>query len=137
MPDYAAKDALERLDQDLDAREELIREIVLERMEELPKPELTDSVIATYFVVSDGKRVYEVGQTIAYHQTTAIKHPEPGSLVGLLSGLFHGTRSSLEAAIPQEVAARSVVYLWPAMPLIILTNPLLEQAVTLTAPQED
>ena len=86
MAGYADKAALERLDQDLDAREELIRRLVAERLPEFPDADLSEHVVATYFVVSERKGLLDVGRTIAYHQTTAEKHAEPGSLVARCTG---------------------------------------------------
>ncbi len=77
---------LERLDQDLDGREALIRRLVVERLPELPEADVTSDVVATYFVVCEQKGLLEVGRTIAYHQTTAIRQPEPGSLVAACTG---------------------------------------------------
>ena len=59
---------------------------MVERLQELPSHDLSDNVVATYFVVTDGKKVFDAGKTIAYHQTTSIKHPEPNSLVGKCTG---------------------------------------------------
>ena len=78
--------ALERLDQDLDAREQLIRRLVVERLPEFPEADVTSDVVATYFVVSERKGLLDVGRTIAYHQTTAVRDPEPGSLVAACTG---------------------------------------------------
>jgi ribulose 1,5-bisphosphate carboxylase large subunit-like protein len=86
MPDYAARDALQRIDQDLDAREELIRRLVVDHLPEFGEVDLTHDVVATYFVVSESKPLLEVGRTIAYHQTTAAKHPEPGTLLASCTG---------------------------------------------------
>jgi ribulose-bisphosphate carboxylase large chain len=86
MKGYVEKNAIARLDIDLDAREELIRSLVVERMQELPVPDLSEHVVATYFIATDGKKVFDAGKTIAYHQTTSIKHPDPNSLVGKCTG---------------------------------------------------
>ena len=86
MPGHLEKGLAKFFDLDLDAREDAIRKIVCERMAELETPDLTSDVVATYFVVSDGRKVHDVGRTISYHQTTAEKHPEPGSLVERCTG---------------------------------------------------
>jgi ribulose 1,5-bisphosphate carboxylase large subunit-like protein len=86
MAGYAARDALQQIDQDLDAREELIRGLVVERLPEFAQPDLTRDVVATYFVVAESRPLLEVGRTIAYHQTTAAKHPQPGTLLASCTG---------------------------------------------------
>ncbi len=66
---------------DLDAREERIRQIVTERLGETPPPASPDHIVATYFFAFRTIDLKDAIQEIAYHATSGIKHPPPGSLL--------------------------------------------------------
>jgi ribulose-bisphosphate carboxylase large chain len=72
---------LEQLWYDLDAREERLRAIITERLGERPPPAVDGHVVATYFLALRTKRLAETAREIAYHATSGIKHPPPGSLL--------------------------------------------------------
>jgi ribulose 1,5-bisphosphate carboxylase large subunit-like protein len=72
---------LEALWVDLDRREELLREIVDDRLAERPAPTIEDQVVATYFFAFRSSRLEDAVKSIAYHATSGIKHPPPGSLL--------------------------------------------------------
>ncbi len=66
---------------DLDAREERIREIVQARLAVSPAPTSPDHIVATYFFAFRSTKLAEAVKDIAYHATSGIKHPPPGSLL--------------------------------------------------------
>ena len=71
---------------DLDHREERIRQVVCDVMEELPAADLSESVVATYFVAARGMGPAQVGREIAYHMTSGVRTAPPGSLLAECSG---------------------------------------------------
>ena len=77
---------LELLAIDLDEREERIRQIVGDALRDLPAPDLSAHVVATYFVVARTMTPAQVGGEIAYHMTTAVRSAPPGSLLEACSG---------------------------------------------------
>jgi ribulose 1,5-bisphosphate carboxylase large subunit-like protein len=66
---------------DLDAREEHIRRVVSARLEATPPPASFDHIVATYFFAFRSMKLAEAVKEIAYHATSGIKHPPPGSLL--------------------------------------------------------
>lgn len=79
-------DILNRILVDPDERESLIRRIVFESLAELPAPDLTEQVVATYFVWAHDLTPAEVGRESAYHMTTGVRHPPAGSLLAACTG---------------------------------------------------
>jgi ribulose 1,5-bisphosphate carboxylase large subunit-like protein len=77
---------LELLDYDADRREEHVRAIVAERLNEHPPPVTDDFLVASYFFVLRTRTVSEVAAEIAYHATSGIKQPPPGSLLEACTG---------------------------------------------------
>jgi len=77
---------LPEIDRDLDGREALIREIVYDTLAEWPDPPVDDHVVATYFVVAKSMRPEQVGVEIAYHMTSGVRRPPPGTLLAECSG---------------------------------------------------
>jgi ribulose-bisphosphate carboxylase large chain len=77
--------ALETLWIDLDAREELLRRIVAERLDEKAAPADDDSIVATYFFAFRTQRLESAVTEISYHATSGIKHPPRGSLLEVCS----------------------------------------------------
>jgi ribulose 1,5-bisphosphate carboxylase large subunit-like protein len=71
---------------DLDHREEQIRRVVYDVMEELPTPDLSESVVATYFVAARSMGPAKVGREIAYHMTSGVRTAPEGSLLAECSG---------------------------------------------------
>jgi len=82
----SSPDTLQSLWHDWDAREELIREIVTGRLEDNPPAKDDDYVVATYFLALRTKKLAEIGKEIAYHSTSGIKQPPPGSLLEACTG---------------------------------------------------
>ena len=73
---------------DADAREMPLRQLVTERMAENPPPAIDDHIVATYFLALRTTQLRQAAKEIAYHATSGIKNPPPGSLLGPM----HGTR---------------------------------------------
>jgi len=77
---------LNLLQQDLDAREATIREVVYDARCELPAVDLAEHLVATYFVVARHTRPHEVGREISYHMTSGVRHAPPGTLLAECTG---------------------------------------------------
>ncbi|MFH1924385.1 MAG: RuBisCO large subunit C-terminal-like domain-containing protein [Planctomycetota bacterium] len=71
---------------DLDDREERIRRIVYDALAELSPPDLSEHVVASYFVVARSMGPARVGREIAYHMTSGVRTAPPGSLLAACSG---------------------------------------------------
>ena len=71
---------------DLDSREELIRRIVYETLGQMDTPDLSEHLAATYFVWTKNLTPARAGEEISYHMTTAVRHPEAGSLLAECTG---------------------------------------------------
>lgn len=80
MNDLDAK-ILRELWHDFDAREETLRKIVAERLARRPPPPVEDSVVASYFFAFRRQTLEAAVEEIAYHATSGIHHPPPGSLL--------------------------------------------------------
>lgn len=78
--------SLETMRLDLDQREELIRRHVYEAMAGLPRPDLADHIVATFFVSARTMTVQAVGNDIWYHMTSGVRSAKPGSLLDQCSG---------------------------------------------------
>jgi ribulose 1,5-bisphosphate carboxylase large subunit-like protein len=72
---------LETLWYDLDAREELLRRVVTERLAQSPPPADDDYIIATYFFAFRTVTLSKAVAEISYHATTGVKSAPPGSLL--------------------------------------------------------
>ena len=99
---YLGASTLDVLKQDLDAREELIRNVVRDARAQLPPTDLTDHVVATYFVAARTMSAEQVGREICYHMTTSARTPAPGSLL-------HECTGQVAGAVPFEASGRTGV----------------------------
>jgi ribulose-bisphosphate carboxylase large chain len=81
---------LDMLWYDGDAREERLRDLVTERLAERPPPRHDDAVIATYFFALRTLTLEQAADEIAYHATTAVRHPPPGSLLAQCTATIAG-----------------------------------------------
>ncbi|MEX2118393.1 MAG: RuBisCO large subunit C-terminal-like domain-containing protein [Pirellulales bacterium] len=72
---------LEVLWHDHDAREVRLREIVGGRLAEKPPQVLDNHVVATYFLALRTSTLGEAAGEIAYHATSGVRNPPPGSLL--------------------------------------------------------
>lgn len=66
---------------DADVRAVSVRRLVTERMAETPPPQLPDHVVASYFLALRDTRLDAAAKEIAYHATSGVKNPPPGSLL--------------------------------------------------------
>jgi ribulose-bisphosphate carboxylase large chain len=66
---------------DTDAREVRLRQLVTERLAENPPPAVDDHVVATFFLALRGTPLHRAAKEIAYHATSGVKNPPPGSLL--------------------------------------------------------
>jgi ribulose 1,5-bisphosphate carboxylase large subunit-like protein len=71
----------EQLWHDFDAREVLVRRVVTDRLAESPPPGVPDHIVATYFFALRTHTLEKTVKEIAYHATSGIKDPPPGSLL--------------------------------------------------------
>jgi len=78
---YVGTATLDRLRDDVDAREEVLRQEVLDRLVEDPPPGLPDHVIAAYNFAFRTTTVEEISD----HAIGGVEHPPKGSLLGSCS----------------------------------------------------
>ncbi len=71
---------------DLDQREDVIRRHVYEALASLPPVDLRDAIVATFFVAARSMTVQAAGGEIAYHMTSGVRSPSPGSLLDQCHG---------------------------------------------------
>jgi len=112
---FVSSETLKLLLTDFDAREEELRRIITERLESNPPPLLRDCIVATYFFVFRSQTLDAAIKEIAYHATSGIKNPPPGSLLDQCTA----TAAGLEAFD----ASRRVGLLHMAFPLKMLLQP--------------
>ena len=72
---------LERLWDDFDTREELLRQVIADRLGENPSPRVPDHVVATYYFAFRSGTLAKAVEEISYHATSGIKNPPKGSLL--------------------------------------------------------
>lgn len=77
---------LDLMRQDLDRREALIRQTVTETREQLPPPDLSDHIVATYFVAARNMSPAQVGAGICCHMTSGVRTAPAGSLLAECTG---------------------------------------------------
>lgn len=75
---------------DPDAREVGLRRLVKERLAENPPPALDGHVVASYFLALRSVPLHKIAKEIAYHATSGIKNPPPGSLLAECTGQAAG-----------------------------------------------
>ena len=66
---------------DLDRREELLRDMVTDRLSIKPPPILGDAVVASYFLVLRTQRLGDFVKEIAYHSSSGVRNPPAGTLL--------------------------------------------------------
>jgi ribulose 1,5-bisphosphate carboxylase large subunit-like protein len=76
---------LELLWFDVDSRATVVRKCVTERLAAKPPPLVEDHVVATYFLALRSTPLHKIAREIAYHATSGIKDPHPGSLLAQCS----------------------------------------------------
>jgi ribulose 1,5-bisphosphate carboxylase large subunit-like protein len=106
---------LERLWDDFDAREVLLREIITDRLRENPPPSVADHVVATYYFAFRMQTLAKAVAEISYHATSGIKNPPKGSLLEQCS--------AREAGIDPFDSSGRIGLLHVAFPLKMLRHP--------------
>jgi ribulose 1,5-bisphosphate carboxylase large subunit-like protein len=100
---------------DADAREMKLRQLVAARLAENPAPPVDDHVVATYFLALRSTRLHEAAKEIAYHATSGVKNPPPGSLLARCT--------AQSAGVDAWDAGGRVGLLHMAFPLKMLRQP--------------
>jgi ribulose-bisphosphate carboxylase large chain len=100
---------------DADARETRLRRLIKERLAENPAPSIEDHVVATYFLALRSTPLSRISKEIAYHATSGIKNPPPGSLLAQCTGQAAG--------IDAWDASGRIGLLHMAFPLKMLQQP--------------
>lgn len=84
---------LQSLWHDFDAREELLRRVVTERLAATPAPRLDDAIVATYFFALRSWSLEHAAKEISYHATSGTKDVPPGSLLEQCTGRLVGVEA--------------------------------------------
>ena len=78
---YLHQATLDQLQDDFDARETILREVVGDRLGAHPPPRVPDHVVATYYFAFRTTTLERAVAEISYHATSGIKDPPRGSLL--------------------------------------------------------
>ncbi|PZS01301.1 MAG: hypothetical protein DLM70_12095 [Chloroflexi bacterium] len=114
-PPMLDTETLDILMLDLDAREELLRDMVSERLASSPAPRIGDAVVATYFFALRTMPLREAAEGVSYHATSGIRTPPPGSLLEECTA----TTAGVDAFDLQQRAGLAHI----AFPLKMLRHP--------------
>ncbi len=106
---------LERLWDDFDAREVLLRQMVTDRMAESPPPSVPEHVVATYYFAFRTQTLAKAVGEISYHATSGIKNPPKGSLLEQCS--------ARQAGVDPFDSSGRIGLLHVAFPLKMLRHP--------------
>ena len=83
---YLNDATLDVMRHDLDHREDIIRRSVYDEMEHLSPPDLSEHIVATYFVAARSMGPAQVGREICYHMTSGVRAAPAGSLLAECTG---------------------------------------------------
>jgi ribulose 1,5-bisphosphate carboxylase large subunit-like protein len=78
---FLKPETLAQLHDDFDRREELLRQVVGDRLANRPAPTVADHVVATYYFAFRSGTLAHAVEEISYHATSGIKNPPRGSLL--------------------------------------------------------
>jgi ribulose-bisphosphate carboxylase large chain len=106
---------LERLWDDFDSREELLRQVIADRLGENPAPVVADHVVATYYFAFRSGTLAKAVEEISYHATSGIKNPPKGSLLEQCS--------ARQAGVDAFDASGRIGLLHVAFPLKMMRHP--------------
>ena len=81
-----SSDTLDTMKINLDSRESIIRQAVYDVLADLPKPDLSDQIVVTYWVHAQNLTPAQVGREISYHMTSGVRKPPAGSLLEECTG---------------------------------------------------
>jgi len=110
-----ATTTLDRLWDDFDAREVLLREIVADRLGANPPPSISDHVVASYYFAFRTQTLAKAVAEISYHATSGIKDPPKGSLLEQCS--------ARQAGVDPFDSSGRIGLLHVAFPLKMLRHP--------------
>ena len=78
---YLSAATLDQLQDDFDARETTLRQVVSDRLGAKPPPRVPDHVVASYYFAFRTTTLEHAVADISYHATSGIKNPPKGSLL--------------------------------------------------------
>ena len=81
---------LAQINVNLDEREQTIRGVVYDALSREPAPDVSEAIVASYFVCANTRTVSQVGGDLCYHMTSGVHHPQPGSLLDECTGKVVG-----------------------------------------------
>lgn len=111
----ASPATIEILRHDSDAREEVLRALIRDRLGANPPPRMDDHIVATYFFAFRTQTLDKAVAEISYHATSGIKNPPKGSLLEACS--------ATQAGVDAFDAARKTGLLHVAFPLKMMLQP--------------
>ncbi len=114
MPFLPAK-TIDTLSHDFDAREVVLRQVVEARLAEQPPPAVDGHIVVSYFFAFRTQTLDKAVAEIAYHATSGVKHPPPGSLLAECT--------AQAASIDPFDASRRIGLLHIAYPLKMMRQP--------------
>lgn len=114
MPFLPAK-TIDTLSHDFDAREVVLRQVVEARLAERPPPAVDGQIVVSYFFAFRTQTLDKAVAEIAYHATSGVKHPPPGSLLAECT--------AQAASIDPFDASRRIGLLHIAYPLKMMRQP--------------
>jgi ribulose 1,5-bisphosphate carboxylase large subunit-like protein len=112
---HLKSETLAKLWDDFDAREEVLRQIVADRLGAKPPPSVPDHVVATYYFAFRSGTLAHAVEEISYHATSGIKNPPKGSLLEQCS--------AREAGVDAFDASGRIGLLHVAFPLKMMRHP--------------
>lgn len=83
---FLSQKTIDTINWDLDKREEVIRQAVTDGLSQMPPVDVSESIVASYFVVARTLKLEDVGREISYHMTSGIRNPSEGSLLYQCTG---------------------------------------------------
>jgi hypothetical protein len=106
---------LTKLWDDFDAREDLLRQVVADRLGTNPPPSVPDHVVATYYFAFRSGTLANAVEEISYHATSGIRNPPKGSLLEQCS--------AQQAGVDAFDASGRIGLLHVAFPLKMMRHP--------------
>src|SRR5580700_1462220 len=106
---------LTKLWDDFDARKDLLRQVVADRLGANPPPSVSDHVVATYYFAFRSGTLSHAVEEISYHATSGIKDPPRGSLLEQCS--------ARQAGVDAFDATGRIGLLHVAFPLKMMRHP--------------
>src|SRR5579862_6665596 len=106
---------LQRLWDDFDNSEELLRQVITDRLGANPPPNVPDHVVATYYFAFRSGTLSHAVEEISYHATSGIKNPPRGSLLAQCS--------AQQAGVDAFDSSGRIGLLHVAFPLKMMRHP--------------